>query len=116
MSGSSREIGGFGSTSGGGTAGGTVDCSSINFKTNLSSPKAQVVSRISTGERLDIEVQTHNNNEVVVVVYKGELAGGLTSPYVQKLRECVNSGHSYCAEVVKVVGGQVTVNVVALHD
>ena len=114
MSGSSREIGGFGPSSGGGSAGATDDCSSITFKTNLSSPKAPVVSGLSEGDKLVIEVQTHNNNEVVVAVHNGNLAGGLTSPYVQKLRECLGDGHSYRAEVVKINGGQVTVNIMAV--
>ena len=75
-----------GSGSGGGGGGfqpPTTDCAELAFDTQLSSPKADVVSRLDQGDVLDVATQVMQGTTVVVAVYEGEVAGGLASPSVR---------------------------------
>jgi hypothetical protein len=85
----------------------------LDISTQLSSPKAAVIAGIAVGEVLDVALQP-GVNTVVVVLRKGQVAGGLASPDVQRLRECLEGGTQYGAKVVEVNGAQVKVRVRAI--
>lgn len=106
------------SGSGGGGGGGGFDpppdsCAALVFDTQLSSPKQAVVATIQVGDELLVATQTVSATTVVVVLHNGQVAGGLASPLVQRLRECMASGTQYTATVTAVNGGQVRVRVKA---
>ena len=106
------------SGSGGGGGGGGFDsppdnCAALVFDTQLSSPKQAVVATIQVGDEMLVATQTVGGTTVVVVLHNGQVAGGLASPLVQRLRECMASGTQYAATVTAVNGGQVRVRVKA---
>lgn len=106
------------SGSGGGGGGGGFDsppdsCAALVFDTQLSSPKQAVVTAIQVGDELLVATQTVGGTTVVVVLHKGQVAGGLASPLVQRLRECIASGTQYIATVTAKNDGQVRVRVKA---
>lgn len=103
------------SGSGGGGFGGYEpqedNCESLVIDTQLSSPKEDVVARINEGDRLAVALQTLGGTAVVVVLHEGDIAGGLASPKIQRLRECIEQGVEYTATVISKNDGQVRVRV-----
>ncbi|MFY9512885.1 MAG: hypothetical protein WAQ05_18115 [Rubrivivax sp.] len=105
-----------GSGGGGGGGGfdpGPDDCASLVFDTQLSSPKAAVVAGIQVGDELLVATQAAGGTTVVVVLHGGQVAGGLASPLIQRLRECMAGGTQFVATVTSMNGGQVRVRVKA---
>lgn len=88
-------------------------CESLVINTQLSSPKDEVIHGIKIGDVLDVGVQTINNTTVVVVLHGGKIAGGIASPQVQRLRECIEQGTQYDAKVASINGGQVQIRIEA---
>lgn len=105
------------SGSGGGGGGGGFDppdnCAALVIDTQLSSPKQAVVSLIQVGDELLVAAQTMGATTVVVALHNGQVAGGLASPLVQRLRECMAAGTQYTATVTSKNDGQVRVRVKA---
>jgi hypothetical protein len=106
------------SGSGGGGGGGgpdtpVVSCEELVIDTQLSSPKDDVVDKIKVGDILEVATQTKAGMTFVVVLYKSKVAGGLASPQLARLRECLNKGVTYQAKVMSKRGGQVRVLVEA---
>lgn len=105
------------SGSGGGGGGGfstqSDSCETLVIDTQLSSPKPAVVALISVGDELEVATQQMGATTVVVALYQGQLAGGLASPEIQRLRECLAGGTQYVARVTAKNGGQVRVRVSA---
>ena len=70
------------SGSGGGGGGGFAppdNCEAIVIDTQLSSPKPAVLAGIHVHDKLDVTVQAGSGVESVVVLFNGEVAGGLAS-------------------------------------
>ncbi len=106
------------SGSGGGGGGGGFDppgssCADLEFDTQLSSPKPAVVRQLKVNDSLDVVTQVVAGATVVVALHKGQVAGGLASPLVQRLRECIEAGTAFTARVLSVNSGQVRVHVEA---
>lgn len=103
------------SGSGGGGGGGgwddVVSCDRLFINTQLSSPRPGVISQLAIGLELDVGIELLNGMQVVVATWRGEVAGGLTSPESARLRQCIEQGTSYSASVVDITGGQVRVRV-----
>lgn len=104
------------SGSGGGGSGGGFgsvpdSCAALVFDTQLSSPKQAVVAMIQIGDELTLVSQTFGATTVVYALHNGQIAGGLASPLVQRLRECIAEGTQYVATVLAKNGGQVRVRV-----
>lgn len=90
-----------------------VTCERLFIDTQLSSPRADVVSQLHAGDRLEVALDT-GRRDIVVVLHRGVLAGGLAAPNLSRLRDCLNGGTVYEAEVVEVNGGQIRVHVKAV--
>lgn len=105
MSGSSGS-GGSGSWDSAPTA-----CDLLDIYTSLSSPKAAVIAGLAVGDVLDVALQASAGTAVVVVLRDGQLAGGLASPDVNRLRECLEAGTQYGAVVREINDAQVKVRV-----
>lgn len=86
-------------------------CDSLFIETQLSSPKDEVIDDIKEGDILDVTVQQMGATSVVVVLHKGQLAGGIAAPQIQKLRECIAQGTEYDATVTSKNDGQVRVRI-----
>jgi hypothetical protein len=102
-----------GSGGGGGFEPPTSDCAKLAFDTQLSSPKAAVVSTLKVADLLDVTTQVMGGATVVVALHGGQVAGGLASPLVQRLRECIESGTAFTARVLSINSGQVRVRIEA---
>lgn len=100
--------GGFG---GGGFPSEEVSCDRLAFDTQLSSPKADVVARIEVGDVLSVALDQQGAAQVVVIKFGNELAGGITSPKMARLLECIRQGTQYAATVIAKSGGQVNVRI-----
>lgn len=100
---------------GGGYEAPTDNCQLLIIDTQLSSPKEEVVDMIQVGDVLDVATQMMGATAVVVVLRNGQVAGGLASPKVQWLRECMANGTQYNATVTDKNDGQVRVRVEAIQ-
>jgi hypothetical protein len=122
-SGSSVDYGTGGGRVGGGISGGTgsgsvgnvaTSCLDIRFQTQLSSPKPNVVAKLKADDLLEIHLTDVGPQVVVAVLYKGEVAGGLASPQIQRIRECLEQGTKFEAKVISKNEGQVLIDVFAV--
>jgi hypothetical protein len=102
---------GNGNTGGGGGGNSDTQCEDLSFETQLSSPKADVVQGLGPGQVLDVRLTQQGSVYTIVVMRDDRLAGGLTAPAVQRLRECILKGYLYGATVLSVNEGQVRVRV-----
>ncbi|EPF6564024.1 MULTISPECIES: hypothetical protein [Serratia] len=109
------------SGSGGGNYGGQfgqadfeVTCEKLRIDTQLSSPDPLIVPQLTVGSILKIAQITSLGAQLTVAMYNGRQAGGIASPYIQRLRDCINNGTSYVAKVTAINGGQVRVSVYAI--
>lgn len=102
-----------GSSGGGGGSfdRGEIDCVDLKFTTQLASPQPQVVATLAMGQVLDVAVVTVQAVQALVALANGVTVGALVGTHAKRLRECVLSGHVYKATVVKLNGGQVTIEV-----
>lgn len=98
-----------------GSGGGFHDsCEDLVIDTQLSSPKADVISKLQVHSLLDITIHRNEQNaEIVVALYEGEIAGGVTSPQIFQLKKCIQNGTVYEGDVLSVSGGQVRVKIKA---
>ena len=104
MSGSNRDVGG-----GNGTP--PDSCETLSFTTQISSPRAEVIDQVQAGDVLDVALSQQGQQTVVVVQKGDKIVGGLASPQVKQLRECIQSNHEYSAEVLSKNEGQIRVRV-----
>lgn len=88
----------------------TSSCATLQFDTQLASPKAQVVAQLSVNDILDI-VFAPTGNQVVIALWNGAEAGGIVDPNLSQLRNCMNQGEQYQARVLQISGGQVRLRV-----
>lgn len=102
-------------SSGGGGGGGVPDnppsCDALRFTALVSSPQPVAVASLKVGDVLDIDVAQRSGQVVVRVLKEGQLVGGLAGPDATRLRNCIDDGHSYRAEVLSINVGQVRVEV-----
>jgi len=102
--------------SGGDSSGGysgpdeVLDCASIFEKTILNSPKPDVLSKITAGDVLTLELkQDDGRKSLVAVTNNKEVAGSITSATLSKIKSCMDQGFSYIAIVESIEGGRCTV-------
>ena len=104
-----------GSKGGGGGGGGVPDtppsCNDLKFTILVSSPQPAAVAALKVGDVLDIDVAQRGAQVVVRVLQNDTLVGGLAGPDATRLRNCIEDGHDYQAEVLSITGGQVRVEV-----
>ncbi|MEX5535686.1 hypothetical protein ABFV54_11215 [Pseudomonas syringae] len=102
------------SGSGGGSFSGysnDTSCDSLVLDTHLSSPREDVVDRIQVDDILAITVSNLGNLSTVQAFWQGELAGGVASPSIQRLQNCIGEGHNYIARVTAKNGGEVRIRI-----
>ncbi|HEP1209349.1 hypothetical protein [Stenotrophomonas maltophilia] len=100
---------GGGSFVGGGAQ--EISCDRLSFDTQLSSPKSAVVAGIDIDDVLSVAIEQQGAAQVVVIKHGNQVAGGITSPKMSRLLECMRQGTQYQARVLSKVGGQVTIRI-----
>jgi hypothetical protein len=88
----------------------TSSCSTLQFDTQLASPKAQVIAQLSINDILDITFAS-TGHQVVIALFNGNEAGGIVDPHLSQLRNCMAQGEQYQARVLQITGGQVRLRV-----
>lgn len=86
-------------------------CERLTSETALTSPDRAVISQLSVGTMLNVEVDNSGARPVVRAAYQGQVAGSITSSIIQRLVECIGDGYQYVAEVLSVQGGTCRVRV-----
>jgi hypothetical protein len=86
-------------------------CERLTSETTLTSPDRAVISQLSIGTQLDVEVDNSGARPVVRAMYQGQVAGSITSSIIQRLVECIGEGYEYVAVVLSVQGGTCRVRV-----
>lgn len=90
-----------------------TSCEELEFDTQLTSPKLDVVEQLKKGIVLKIGIQVVGGKSRVVATHKGAEAGGIGSSDLRQLRECIEGGTRYTATVLSINSGQVKVHVKA---
>lgn len=85
-------------------------CSTLQFDTQLASPKPLVVAQLQVGNVLDMAFG-QGGNQVVVALWNGNEAGGIVDPRLNQLRNCMSKNEQFQARVLNISGGQVRVRV-----
>ena len=105
------------SGSGGGGYGGGFDggasCEDLVIDTQLSSPRAAVVKELKVGDRLAVVVEQQGGVKVVVLKHRGQSAGGIASPELPRLLQCLEAGTEYSAKVMRIHGPQISLRITA---
>lgn len=112
------------SGSGGGFGGGSPapspNCESLVIDTQISSPNEAIILALLREDwhaiRLDVALQSRAAHTVVVILYNNEVIGGVASPSVQRLRECLEGGTEYQAEIISIEEGQARIRIRARRD
>ena len=102
---------GDGNFRGGGAGGRDTACDRLSFDTQLSSPKPAVIAGIKVGDILAVAIDQQGPVQVVVIKHGNQIAGGITSPKMARLLECLRLGSTYQATVTSISGGQVSVRI-----
>lgn len=109
--GSSSPTGG-GTGGGSGTPNGSVDCSNIAEQTSISSPKADVLSKLKVGDILAVDINGQGTRKILVVKFKGKEAGSIsTFAKAATIIDCIENGFIFTAKIVKIQGGAYTVTI-----
>lgn len=91
-------------------------CETLVIDTLLASPRQSVIADISPGDVLEVKLAANNAGErAVEVMFQGQLAGGLASPAISRLRECIEAGTQYQARVTGKRDAMVRVRVTAVR-
>lgn len=107
------------SGSGGGGYGGfnepEISCENLIIETQLTSPRENVIAKIGVNTVLDVSLEQAGPSAVVVLTHQGEVAGGIASPQMTRLRECIQLGTRYSATVTAKSDGHVQVRISPLR-
>ena len=90
---------GIGDSSGGDASQSNTPCSGLVINTLVTSPQEDAIKAVAVGDMLEVTL-SEDGATVVVLNLNGAVAGGLTSPLLQRLRECIVAGTQYQARVV----------------
>ena len=97
-----------------GDNGGGPDCPGLGFIATLASPDPDRVDSLKAGDILDVDLIEEGGVTIIRVVQSdGTVIGSVVSGRAAQLRECLQRGFTYDAEVDSVVGGAVTVRISA---
>ena len=92
--------------------GGGPDCPGLTLVATLASPDPDRVGSLEVGDILDIALIEQAGVTIIGVVHSGgTVIGSIVSDRAAQLRECLQRGFTYDAQVASVVGGAVTVRV-----
>ena len=86
-------------------------CDKLIVNSRVSSPKEEVVTELSVGDKLDVVLDDSGQYPSVRLLYKGSLAGGIATPQTTNLIACIRGGTMYIADVISVNDGEVKVRI-----
>lgn len=90
------------------------DCPDLAFSTTIASPVPDEVDSLEEGDTLDVDLVERGGVTIIGVMRSdGTVIGSVASGPIAQLRECLQRGFTYGAEVDSVEGGAVTVRISA---
>jgi hypothetical protein len=98
---------------GGGFESGDVDCDNLVLNTQIASPQPAVISKLQVNDILQVELDTVGATTAIVLRHQTVVAGAIASPDMQRLRQCLEGGTHYQAEVTAISGAQVSIRISA---
>lgn len=97
----------------GGNGGGPT-CADLKFSTTIASPDPDGIGALTPGDVLDVALLEEGGVAIIGVVDDdGSLIGSIVSDRAAQLRECLQRGFAFQAEVESVDGGAVRVRISA---
>jgi hypothetical protein len=97
-----------------GPDGGGPNCADLEFTTTLASPDPERVASLAPGDVLDVRLLEQDGVAIIAVVDgDGSPVGSVVSDRAAQLRECLQRGFTYDADVESVDGGAVRIRVSA---
>ena len=107
---------GNGSGDGGGFGGGgnapAFDCTNVSIKTTIVSANPAVLSTLSVGDILTVTLQS-STGPLIATTSGGSILGAIFTTNPTLLISCINEGHSYEAEILRISGGNCEVLITA---
>lgn len=104
-SGSTRDVGGeIGGTTGITGSGATNRCQLIDESVRLSSPKPNIVAKLSVGDILKLSLSS-GAPPILAKTEKGDVAGAVVPSSLDTLLNCMGTGFTYIATVESLKGG-----------
>ncbi|QHS55228.1 hypothetical protein GWR56_06620 [Mucilaginibacter sp. 14171R-50] len=100
-------------SSGGSIGGGFAPeptCEKILIRTQLASPRAEVIDELSVGDILDV-VFTVPTGPLTAQTYDGDIAGAILISDPASLIKCINEGFDFKAKVLAITGGDCQVSI-----
>jgi hypothetical protein len=99
------------SGSGGGGGGGeSLNCSTLRYKTMLNSPVADVIAKLKPKDVLELN-QRKKPDGPLYALFGGKIAGTIAGAMLVQLLKCIDQEYEYEAVVIKVVSGNVEVEI-----
>ncbi|MFD2521577.1 hypothetical protein [Emticicia soli] len=84
------------------SSGTTDECSNLHLTTKLATPNPDLIANLEIGMILDV---TLSNGSIVVVTELGEIVGSVIGRDSVKLKNCMENGYSFSAEILNLNGG-----------
>lgn len=90
-------------------------CEQLGFDTYLASPNPEVVSTLTVGDGLPLQIQPLSGglSAIAALSSGGQIAGSVATR-VSELLRCIQAGHTYSATILSIASGAVQVRVT--HD
>lgn len=98
---------------GGGFERSTISCEGLVLNTQIASPQPAVIRQLSVNNILQVDLRTVNATTAIMLLYRGEIAGAVAAPDMQRLRECIEGGARYEAQVTAISGAHVSIRIAA---
>jgi hypothetical protein len=89
------------------------NCSRLVIKTQLASPKVEVVSNLRKGDLLSITTAS-DQGPIQAFDSNQKLAGNIVSREQARLLNCINKGTNYKGEVISIDEGQCIIQIFAI--
>jgi hypothetical protein len=96
--------GGGGGGFGGGGGGSTFDCENVSIKTSIISPDPKILATLAKKDILNITIRSVTG-PLIASTITGNILGAVFTANPSLLIDCINKGHSYQAEILKIIGG-----------
>jgi hypothetical protein len=90
--------------------GGGADCEKLHEETTLNSPNPAVVRALRVGDILSLRARAPRG-PLIAVTEDSQEVGSITSALLARVLACITEGHEYVAEVRRISGGRVDVEV-----
>lgn len=87
-----------------------TSCEALTDKTTLNSLNQGALDGLNVRDILDVRAEGPRG-PLVVINEAGNIVGAITSALAGQILMCIDQGHQYVAEVMRINGGQVVITI-----